>query len=600
MVISKNNTLSTSLDKKKKISLVLDIGTYDIFCRYILQNHAFVKMEHLVNLRKLMYLIDPSTYENDPEKVKRVNFIMKGLEGRLDEGINDRDIVLNYINGGLTYELNFIDYNKLDLNRDEILYIHKLISETLQFEFLYTYVDEYQDILTRFKTCDFMSRGPIVQEFESLIDRTKNSFRHSRVNDNATDMTFSLQQGNFENCVTDAYNVLTNPNRRLICGMQGMNELTGGGFESSRVYLLLGTSGVGKSLTLLNLIYQVKKANPFYKTKDPTKKPCIVLLTMENTVVETISRLFALVCEGSGNMGNYSIEEVLHILRTQGQLFVNDSSPIDIIIKYKANKSVDTSYLYTLYDDLYDEGYEMIMLVQDHIKRIKSIYGNTDVRLELGDVMNEFKTFAIDKDIPVLTNSHLNRDAARVLEEAERKGNQDTGRLIGKSNTGESMLMIENVDCGIVITLDFDKDGNRYMCFKLTKMRDDGSRDYIAQPFALGSKIRLLEDLGGIPQFKDTIHMAPEIKRSTVMKTTGASAAMFSDFDNVLGNTNSDNIFTKNTYNLAETNNIGSADDLMNSINDIRSQFTVIEGGQSDNKEIICPISFNGEIPVGY
>jgi hypothetical protein len=35
--------------------------------------------------------------------------------------------------------------------------------------------------------------------------------------------------------------------------------------------------------------------------------------------------------------------------------------------------------------------------------------------------MNEFKTFAIDKDIHVLTNSHLNRDAARVLEEAERK-----------------------------------------------------------------------------------------------------------------------------------------------------------------------------------
>jgi hypothetical protein len=596
MVISKNNTLtSTSLDKKKKISLVLDIGTFDIFCRYILQNHVFVKMEHLVNLRKLMYMLDPSTYENDPEKVKRVNFILRGLEGRLDEAINDRDIVLNYINGGLTYALDFIDYNKLDLSKDEILYIHKLVSETLQFEFVYNYIDEYQDILTRFKTCDFMNRGPIVQEFESLIDRTKNSYRHSRVNDNATDMTFSLQPGIFENCITDAYNTLTSPNRRLICGMQGMNELTGGGFESSRVYLLLGTSGVGKSLTLLNLIYQIKKANPFYKTKDPTKKPCIVLLTMENTVIETISRLFALVCEGSGNMGNYSIDEVLHILRTEGQLFVNDSSPIDIIIKYKANKSVDTSYLYTLYDDLQDEGYEMIMLVQDHIKRIKSIYGNSDVRLELGDVMNEFKTFAIDKDIPVLTNSHLNRDAARVLEEAERKGNQDTGRLIGKSNTGESMLMIENVDCGIVITLDFDKDGNRYMCFKLTKMRDDGARDYIAQPFALGSKIRLLEDLGGIPQFKDTIHMAPEIKRSTVMKTSGASAAMFSDFDNVLGNTNSDNIFTKDTFNLVETNKpIESAEDLIVSIDEIRSQLN------APKTEVTCPIIFKGEIPVGY
>jgi hypothetical protein len=125
-------------------------------------------------------------------------------------------------------------------------------------------------------------------------------------------------------------------------------------------------------------------------------------------------------------------------------------------------------------------------------------------------------------------------------------------------------------------------------------MRDDGSRDYIAQPFALGSKIRLLEDLGGIPQFKDTIHMAPEIKRSTVMKTTGASAAMFSDFDNVLGNTDSDNIFTKNTYNLAETNKIESADDLIANIDDFRNQLS------APKLEIICPIEFKGEIPVGY
>ena len=48
---------------------------------------------------------------------------------------------------------------------------------------------------------------------------------------------------------------------------------------------------------------------------------------MENTVVETISRLFALVCEGNGNMANYSVAEVINILRTQGQLYVNDSSP---------------------------------------------------------------------------------------------------------------------------------------------------------------------------------------------------------------------------------------------------------------------------------
>ena len=38
--------------------------------------------------------------------------------------------------------------------------------------------------------------------------------------------------------------------------MQGFNELIGGGFESGRVYMLLGVAGIGKSMTLLNFINQ--------------------------------------------------------------------------------------------------------------------------------------------------------------------------------------------------------------------------------------------------------------------------------------------------------------------------------------------------------
>ena len=541
--------------KIKPIKLNLNILMYDIFCRYILQPINFVKMEHLVNLRKLISIIDTSTYENEPDKIMRVKFILKGLEARLDNNINDRDLVLSYINGGLDFQVSFLDYNKLDLSRDEILYIHKLVSETLQYKFMYEKVDEFQEIITRFKTSDYETRGNIVKEFEGLIDECKTEFRHAKVNDNSTEMTFSLKEGEFESAITNTWNMVTNPSRRLMCGMQGLNELVGGGFESGRVYMLLGTSGVGKSITLLNLIYQIKRFNKHYKTKDPTKVPCIVLLTMENTVVETITRLFSLIM-GADNMTNYSAQDCINLLRSKGELTLNDSSPIDIIIKYKANKSVDTSYLYTLYDDLLDEGREMICLVQDHVKRIRSVYANSDLRLELGDTVNELKVFAAEKDIPVLTNSHLNRDAARIIEEAGRKNNQDVGKLLGKSNTGESMLMIDNLDCALIITLDFDKNENRYMTFNLAKMRDKPLRTYIAQPFVPGSTIRLLEDVGGIPQFKETIHGADEIKKSPIIKVSAASALM-NNMDAVIDfNTDSSFNGTASSYDL---NNIPQA-----------------------------------------
>ena len=576
---------------KKSSSLIkinLDIRTLDILCKYVLQPSVFVKMEHLINLRNLLNIIDPSTYEPDYEKSKRVNFIRKGLEARLNNNINDMDLILMFINGGLTFKVEFLDYDHLLLSKDEIMFIHKFVSESLEYKFIYEKLDEIQELCTRFKTSDFNSRGTIVSEFKDMNSYFTNGFRKATVNDNFTDMTFSLRDGQFENAITNTWNTISNPSRRLICGMQGLNEMLGGGFESGRVYMLLGTSGVGKSLTLLNLIYQIKRFNKFYKTKDPTKTPCVVLLTMENTVIETITRLFAISVDDKSNMSNYTAQDCINMLRTQGELVLNDSSPIDIIIKYKPNRSIDTSYLYTLYDDLEDDGYEMICLIQDHIKRIKSVYGNTDLRLELGDNVNEFKVFAADKDIPVITNSHLNREASRIIEDAARKGHSDVGKMLGKSNIGESMLMIDNLDCGIVITLDFDKDGNRYMAFNLVKMRDKPIRTYIAQPFAKGSTIRLMEDYGSIPQFKESLHGAPELKNG-VMKVSSSSAisSALEDFDSqeyIKGN----NAFAKkNIYNLEDDDDDDDFEEMSDSFNETLNSIS------SALNSVITPVRIN-------
>ena len=73
--------------------------------------------------------------------------------------------------------------------------------------------------------------------------------------------------------------------------MQGVNTLVGGGFECTRAYLFLGMAGIGKSMLLLNLALQMKKANKGYIPKDPTKIPTILFLTQENSVEETVDRI---------------------------------------------------------------------------------------------------------------------------------------------------------------------------------------------------------------------------------------------------------------------------------------------------------------------
>lgn len=552
MVISKNPVYN---NQNNLIKVQLDLMTYDILCRYVLQPSSMVKMEHLGAVQKLISIIDPSTYENDPEKTKRVKFLFRALEARLQQGIHDQELVLSYVNGGLTFNIDFLDYEHLSLNKNEIEYVGSLVTETLKYRYLYAQIDNLQDVCSRFKTTEFTNRGNIVSEMEGYIDNIKTEMRRSKVSDNIVDMEFSLEDGVFENTVTDIWNIVRNPSRRLITGMQGLNEMLGGGFESGRFYMIMGISGVGKSLTLLNIIYQIKRFNAGYQTKDPTKRPCIVLLTMENSVIETVTRLFDIVNEDSLGMENYTIQDVLRILREEGQLVLNESSPINIVVKYKPSRSIDTSYLYDMADDLEDRGYEIICLVEDHIKRIRSVYNNPDVRVELGDIVNEMKNFAVEKDIPVISNTHLNREATRIVEDTLRKGNQDTGKMLGGSYMGESLLMLENMDLGISIAVDFDREGNKYITFNLSKMRDKmkNPRTYFAQPFAQGSTIRLVEDLGGIPQFKESLHAAPEMNMGSVVKISGASSVV-DDIKNLINLEDDDgeNLFSQKSYVMDE------------------------------------------------
>lgn len=521
MVINKNNIGKRLNKNASQYKINLDMQTYNILCKYILQDVRLIRMEHLVNLRKLLSMVDSSSYENNPDIVKRVNFLYKALEARLDYNLTDYDLILTHINGGLSFKVDFLDYDHIIMDKSNVNYCHKIVEDTLKYAFFYAASNKLQEVITQFKSAEISNRANIVREAEAVIDNIKQEFRKCHIEENINDVFFSLTDDIFKSAVTDTYNMITNPSRRLFTGMQGLNQMLGGGFESGRVYMFLGVAGVGKSLTLLNLINQIKKYNTAVRAKDPTKTPCIVLLTMENTVVETITRLFDMVIDNSKGMGNYDLEDVIYRLKTEGGLTITESSPLDIVIRYKANRSVSTDYLYTLYDDILDLGKEPVCFIQDHIKRIRSIDGSQDLRIELGDIVNEFKVFAAEKDIPLITVSHLNRDATRILEESARKGNQDNGRLIGKSNTGESLLMIDNLDCGITITRDFDKDKNSYMTFHRIKMRDKSSVfDYMAQPFLIDNPIRLVEDVGGLPQYKESLH-AVKLNNQTSVKFSG-------------------------------------------------------------------------------
>lgn len=551
----------------RKLPINFDIESLNLMCTYVLTNNRSIKRGAYINMRNLIELLDLDRYIHDQERYKRILFIKKGIEARLERQLTDPVAIIKYINGGFM-ESDIVDINNfIEMSTGEIEWINETVSNTLSCSFLYERAEEGIDILTRLLAAEASNINSVFIEAKEYFRDINNRFRK---NDsvNSTEKTFNLGEESFKSVLADVYDTLNSKFRYLVTGMQGFNQLIGGGFENTRCYLLFGLTGVGKSLSMLNIAYQMKKYNKGFKPKDPTKRPCIVFLTMENDVTETIQRLFTIAT--GEDIRNHTLEEVEMLLRTQGELYLSDDSPIDLIIKYKPNRSVDTGYLYTLVEDLEDEGYETICLFQDHVKRIRSVAGNTDLRLELGDVVNEMKTFAILKDIPVITDSHLNREGAKIIDEKSTRATMDLTRMLGKSNVGESLLMLDNVDLGIILNKEFDAEGNEYMAFKNIKQRVRTYRDYICQPFHKDNSIKLIEDFySPVPVFKESLYTVESTLNTSYhndkVKTNGYSTNIKSIDDG------EDNIF--------EFSTVYSSED----VKKMQEQLTIPETNQSSN-----------------
>ena len=97
----------------------------------------------------------------------------------------------------------------------------------------------------------------------------------------------------------------------------------------------------------------------------------------------------------------------------------------------------------------------------------------------------------------------------------------DLTRLLGRSNVGESMLMIDNADWASIVNKEVDMDGNEYLVIKVIKIRNKGIKiDYICIPFEKNNTTKLVEDIySPTPVFKTTL--VPETQQSPTVQLNG-------------------------------------------------------------------------------
>ena len=473
-----------------------------IYVRYVFQTlYRQDNREILATLLKLMNKMDPEKVYDIKTQEKHINvfkFLKALLERRLN-GNKDKDLLIEVCTDGLIKK--HLPLNQIDnpLNSSDFAVIEQRIYSDYENYSVITYMAQAHDKFIELTTAGSqLEREAVLKDMRLRLRDIGTTLRQT-ANTATGSETFSLTDSDvFIRTMGNVYDRLHNPSTKLKTGMQAFNNIISGGFENGRIYLLFGLPGEGKSMTMLNLALQLKKFNRQYQPKDPTKRPCIVYLTMENSLEETIERAHGILVAKDFDR-KLSLEELTAQFKNNG-FAVTDDDPIDIVIKYIPANTVDTDYVYALYDELADSNKEVICMVQDYIKRIKcrdfEVLGK-DPYMALGSVVDEFKQFAIDKDIPVITASQLNREAAKAIDEGRKISRNNLVECVGRNNIGESIKILENIDSGIIIIPEKDAADNPYMGFSLIKSRyGTNAPKRFYHPFNPEKPVELLCDEG--------------------------------------------------------------------------------------------------------
>ena len=478
-----------------KIKFKFPKSILNLFIGYSLYpDTSKVSKMDLSNLYKLLKMTDERSYEFDVSMYARLELAKKILEARIEKGLYSFDAIMSYCNIE-----NDVENNKLinninsftNLTESEIKYITRAVTDRLQYAFILLYKEIILNEFLKIDTGEFNSYKEVVSEVKEQCAQLLNDIRKA---DAATmKKSFSLKEGIFEELVTSAVASITDPGTALVTGVQMLNDMLSPGYMPGRLYIWLGISGSFKSLMLLMSCYWIKKYNKIETTKTPT----VLYITTENSIDESIIRLFNM-STTCGDIRQYLPEEIAGMMRESGGLTLDDGDT-DIVMQYYNNFEISTGDIYNIVDDLEDNNREVIAVVVDYIKRIRSISPTIDERIRLANVSNELKDLSVNLKIPVITAQQINRAGNMALDNASETGKEDLARFLGRGNIAQCWDIIENSDwCGI-LNIEVEKSSNiKYLTVKEIKKRYKSMTNitYFNQPFVDVDSIQMVEDVG--------------------------------------------------------------------------------------------------------
>ena len=500
-----------------KITMKFDIPMLNTLIKYILCD--CVSKVHISNLNKLINTLDLDSYNYNVDIQERLIVISSLCQAVLEHNMRESDVIRSFIiSNHPDFEMGIlsnIDLSRNQLNASECKYLSESVSERLQYLYLFKVKDEVTSSFDKLNKGTFTSYYEIVKDLKLQLSQLLVQLQNVSSGTGLM-RSFSFTDDNFNELIDQIVTKAKLPSAVLQTGIRQLNAILSPGFQSGRLYCWLGFTGKFKSGLLLNLADQIRKFNPQIQAVENGVRKTILFLTMENSLEETVIRLVDMYSGVDCDIPNMSTEEVIKILRENGNYTFTDEDGIDIDIRFYANLEINTAQVYSIIQELDDNNKKVICLILDYIKRIDSTRpSNGDERLRLSYVAKELKSLAQYFNIPVITAQQINRQGNEIIDAAMRDNKQDLAKLVGSSMVGESWSIVEEADWMGLINLERHiSTGELFLTFKRTKIRgkrDVAAVDYFNHPFADVKEIRLATDVDK-PQPISVISLATDLE----------------------------------------------------------------------------------------
>lgn len=318
---------------------------------------------------------------------------------------------------------------------------------------LFKNYDELSNVLNTIKDGSFDSLDDLVTDYEVTIKKLYSNMMESNrsvtVEESAS---LDLVKDDYAHAIEMIKHKYDRTNKTPTGFPLLDGEIYTGGFDPSRLYIIGGGSGSGKSTMLNNFIIKSACLPPTLTVQKQKKKKVYIYVTLENTIEESFLRTYMCLFDKTlvQVLKELALDKDVDKIMKKKVADELDKNNATIIMKYFPAMSISPVDIMGIVDNVIDEyGQESIQgLYIDYLDLLKPDTKSDLYRMELGYITLSLKTIAVEYNIPVITATQLGRASYRIEHSSELNVDQ----------IGESIKKVEHADSVLLLAIDRSKE----------------------------------------------------------------------------------------------------------------------------------------------